>query len=122
MPNLSTLWEFGLMMTFHPFTFLLAGIMVHFGRKVVASRMHESDKIPCITDYWKKNPVQSALALIGAYIGYGLFVAGPDFEKADPQLLNMARMTAFGVGYMADNISDAIGAKVANRIIGTEKQ
>lgn len=109
------------MLMFHPFTFLLAGIMVHFGRKVVASRMHESDKIPCITDYWKKNPVQSTLALIGAYIGYGLFVAGPDFAKAEAQLLNMAQMTAFGIGYMADNIADAIGAKVANRIIGQDK-
>jgi hypothetical protein len=107
------------MLMFHPMTFLIAGIITHFGRKVIASRMHESDTYPCITDYWKKNPVQSALALIGAYIGYGLFVDGPDFSTADKVLLNMARMTAFGVGFMADNIADAIGSKVARQIVGT---
>jgi len=113
--------ELIVMMMFHPMTFLIIGVLTHFGRKVIASRLHESDKIPCITDYWRKNPVQSALAVLGAYAGYGLFVAGPDFDKADPQLINMARMTAFGVGYMADNIADAIGAKAMRNIIGSEK-
>lgn len=111
------------MLMFHPMTFLIAGVITHFGRKVIASRMHESDKTPCITDYWKKNPTQSALALIGAYIGYGLFVDGPDFSKVDQQLLNMARMTAFGVGFMADNIADAIASnRVVRNVLGKQDE
>lgn len=85
------------------------GMATHFGRKVLASVSHGAKKRPCVTDYWRQYPIQSVLALVGAYTGFLVFYDSPE----------MSRVVAFGLGYMADNIADAIGDRAISKIRGT---
>lgn len=84
------------------------GMATHFGRKVLASMAHGAKKRPCVTDYWKSHRIQSALALVGAYTGFLVLYGTPE----------MTRVVAFGLGYMADNIADAIGERAVNKLRG----
>lgn len=102
----------------HPFTLMIMGLFAHFGRKILASVAHETDQRPCFTDYWKKNPIQTGMSLIGATAGYAMFAHFPDFHEYVPEIQNVIRATAFGVGYMADSVVDAVGEKVTKRIKG----
>lgn len=102
----------------HPFVLMLLGLLSHFGRKVLAAATHGTENRPCFTDYWKKNPIQTALSLSGAIAGYAMFAHFPDFDKMGPEIQNVVRVTAFGIGFMADNVADAVGTKTKNRIEG----
>jgi len=104
------------MVLFHPFAFLLYGLMTHFGRKIMAAHTHDTDNLPELTDYWKKNRINSLLTMIGAVVGYGLMAHFPDFDQMAPEIQNVVRGTAFGIGYMADNIADSIGQKALRKI------
>lgn len=84
------------------------GMATHFGRKVLASLSHGTEKRPCITDYWKQYPIQSVLALVGAYTGFLVLYGTPE----------LTRVVAFGLGYMADNIADAIGERAIAKVRG----
>lgn len=103
---------------FHPFAMLGYGLITHFGRKVLAASTHGTDNLPSITDYWKKNPLNSLLSLIGAIVGYALFAHFPDFDKMAPDIQSVVRSTAFGIGFMADNIADAVGQKALRKVQG----
>ena len=103
---------------FHPFVFLLYGLITHFGRKILAAATHGTDNLPSITDYWKKNRLNSLLSLIGAMVGYGLMAHFPDFDQMAPEIQNVVRGTAFGIGFMADNIADAVGQKALRKVQG----
>ena len=103
---------------FHPFAMLLFGLMTHFGRKLLAATTHGTDTTPCITDYWKKYPINSALSLLGAIVGYALFAHFPDFDNLAPDIQGVVRSTAFGIGFMADNIADALGEKALGKVKG----
>lgn len=100
---------------FHPFAFLVYGLFTHFGRKVMAATTHSTGNRPSITDYWKRNRLNSLMTLTGAIVGYGLMAHFPDFENMAPEIQNVVRGTAFGIGYMADNIADAIGQKALRK-------
>ena len=102
----------------HPFVLLFFGLFTHFGRKILAAASHGSGNYPSFTDYWKKNPIQSILSMMGAMVGYVLFAHFPDFDKMAPDIQNVVRTTAFSMGYMADNIADAVGDKAINKIKG----
>lgn len=84
------------------------GMVTHFGRKIIASVSHGTERRPCITDYWKQYPIQSALALVGAYTGFLVLYGTPE----------LTRVVAFGLGYMADNIADAIGDRAIAKVRG----
>jgi hypothetical protein len=103
-----------------PFVLTILGLLAHFLRKLIAGATHENAKVPSIVEYWFKNPAQSAIALIGAIAGYAMFAHFPDFNSMAPDIKNVVRTTAFGVGYMADNMVDAIGGKTMDRIRGTK--
>lgn len=102
----------------HPFILMLLGLMAHFGRKVLAATTHGADNKPCFTDYWKKNPIQTVISVTGALAGYAMFAHFPDFERMTPEIQNVVRVTAFGIGYMADSVVDAVGTKTKKRIEG----
>lgn len=102
----------------HPFVLMLLGLLSHFGRKMLAATTHATENKPCFTDYWKKNPIQTVLSLTGAIAGYAMFAHFPDFDKMGPEIQNVVRVTAFGIGFMADNVADAVGTKTRNRIEG----
>lgn len=102
----------------HPFILLMFGLAAHFLRKLVAALAHETDHRPCVTDYWKKKPIQSSISVIGALAGYAMFAHFPDFAHMGPEVQNVVRVTAFGIGYMADNVVDAVGDRAINRIKG----
>lgn len=102
----------------HPFVLMLLGLLSHFGRKMLAAATHGVENKPCFTDYWKKNPIQTVLSLTGAIAGYAMFAHFPDFDKMGPEVQSAVRVTAFGIGFMADNVADAVGTKTRNRIEG----
>ncbi len=102
----------------HPFVLVIMGLFAHFGRKMLAAASHGTESRPCLTDYWKKNPVQSGVSLVGAVAGYAMFAHFPDFDQLTPEVQNVIRVTAFGIGYMADNVVDAVGDKAMSRIRG----
>lgn len=105
----------------HPFVLMLMGLLSHFGRKILAAATHGTESRPCFTDYWKKQPIQTALSFTGALAGYAMFAHFPDFSGMAPDVQNVVRVTAFGVGYMADNVVDAVGGNVMNKIRGGVK-
>lgn len=100
----------------HPFVLMLMGLASHFGRKMLAAATHSTGNMPCITDLWKKQPIQTFLSLVGATAGYVLFAHFPDFNDMAPQIQNVVRGTAFGIGFMADSVADAIAIKTKKRI------
>jgi hypothetical protein len=103
-----------------PFVLMILGLFAHFLRKIIAGATHEGAKIPTVIGYWFRNPAQSAFAFIGALAGYAMFAHFPDFNSMAPDIKNVVRTTAFGIGYMADNMVDAIGGKTMDRIRGTK--
>lgn len=82
------------------------GMLIFFGRKVIASKLHDSDGDPKLSDYWRKNPVQTLVSVAGAYSGF-LLLYGSD---------EMTKSAALGLGYMADSIADAVVAKTKNKV------
>lgn len=102
----------------HPFILMLMGLLAHFGRRILAAVTHGTESRPCFTDYWKKQPIQTALSLTGALAGYAMFAHFPDFDKMAPDVQNVVRVTAFGIGFMADNVIDAVGDKAIAKIKG----
>ena len=103
---------------FHPFAFLLYGLMTHFGRKIVAALTHDAKNLPKLSDYWKSwhNRIKTMMSLIGGLVGYGLYAHFPDYAQMAPDIQKIVCSTAFGIGYLSDNIADAIGDKAINRI------
>jgi hypothetical protein len=118
MEILTTLVDTVFTVLFHPFTFLLYGLITHFGRKILAAKTHDTDNLPSLTDYWKKNRLNSLLTLIGAMVGYGLMAHFPDFDQMGQEIQNVVRGTAFGIGYMADSMADAVGQKALRKVQG----
>ena len=108
----------GLQILAHPFLMLFYGLMVHFARKRMASATHNTGKIICLADYWRTAPLQSLVSVISAFVGYVVFVGVE--TPTTGQTLDLARMSAFGIGYMADNMADAIGERTM-RSLGTGK-
>lgn len=105
----------------HPFVLMLLGLMAHFGRKILAAVTHDAANKPCLTDYWRKNPIQTVISVTGALAGYAMFAHFPDFDKMSPEVQNVVRVTAFGIGYMADSVVDAVGTKTKTRIEGVKQ-
>lgn len=105
----------------HPFVLMLLGLLAHFGRRVLAAVTHDTANKPCLTDYWRKNPIQALISVTGALAGYAMFAHFPDFEKMSPEIQNVVRVTAFGIGFMADSVVDAVGTKTKNRIEGAQQ-
>jgi hypothetical protein len=103
----------------HPFALMLMGLLAHFLRKIMAAVSHGTETRPCVTDYWKKHPIQSGISMIGAVAGYAMFAHFPDFNSMATEVQNVVRVTAFGIGFMADNVVDAVGDKAINRIRGS---
>ncbi len=99
----------GLQILAHPLIMLFYGLLIHFARKRIASASHETDSTVCLADYWRKSPLQSLVSIIGAFVGFVVFI-GIDLPT-DGKSLDLARMSAFGIGYMADNIADGIGER-----------
>lgn len=102
----------------HPFTLTLMGLLAYFGRKVLAAATHATENKPCFTDYWRKHPIQTVLSVTGALAGYAMFAHFPDFQNMAPEVQNVVRTTAFGIGYMADSVIDAVGDKAMSKIKG----
>lgn len=111
-----SLFETMIALILHPFAMLLYGLLTHFIRKRLANVTHETEERACITDYWKAHPLQSMISVVGALVGYALLVGAT--IPADEQVLQLMRMTAFGVGYMADNMADAIGEQTIRKVPG----
>lgn len=105
----------------HPFVLMLLGLLAHFCRKVLAAATHDTNNKPCFTDYWRKNPIQTVISMTGAFAGYAMFAHFPDFAKMTPEIQNVVRVTAFGIGFMADSVVDAVGTKTRNRIEGGQQ-
>lgn len=103
---------------FHPLAFLLYGLITHFGRKVMAAATYGTENLPVISDYWRKNRINSILSIIGSIVGYGVFAHFPDFDKMAPDIQTVVRSLAFTIGFMADNMADAVGRKGMNKIEG----
>ena len=105
---------------FHPFAFLIYGLLTHFGRKIIASITHDTENRPHVKDYWKSwhNRIKTGVSTVGALAGYGLYAHFPDYASMAPDIQKVVCGTAFGIGYMADNIADAIGDKAINKIKG----
>ena len=92
--------------------------MTHFGRKIVAALTHDAKNLPRLKDYWKSwhNRIKTMMSLIGGLVGYGLYAHFPDYAQMAPDIQKIVCSTAFGIGYLSDNIADAIGDKAINRI------
>lgn len=109
--NFDSIVNLSLGVIFHPVMMLIYGIGIHFLRKMAAAKMHSTGSTPCITDLWKQQPFQTAISLMSAGIGYVVLVHAPDFSDLSPQVQNMVRINAFGIGFMCDSVADAIGEK-----------
>ena len=105
---------------FHPFAFMVYGLMTHYGRKVLAAYTHDAKNLPKLKDYWKSwhNRIKTGLSAMGALVGYGLYAHFPEYGDMNPEIQRVVCGTAFGIGYMADNIADAIGDKTMSKIKG----
>jgi len=52
--------------------------------------------------------MQTIVSLTGALAGFGALYGSPELTK----------LTAFGIGYMADNLADAVGEQTLKKVAG----
>ena len=100
----------------HPFFMMFYGLLIHFARKLLASKTRDTDSDPCLTDYWKKHPLKSMISVLGALAGYFMVAHYQDFATMNHEIQNSIRATALGVGFMADNLVDAFGEKALAKV------
>lgn len=84
------------------------GMLVFFGRKVLASHVYGSKGEPSITDYWKKHRTTTLITVASAY---ALFMAALQFDQ-----LNY--LAAFGIGFAADSLGDAAAGAARKKLEG----
>jgi membrane protein implicated in regulation of membrane protease activity len=95
----------------HPFTLLWMGLITHF-IKAMGEIKKNVGVLLTPWQYYMQNPYHSILSLIGALVGYAIFIGEhPDFNDMADMVQNAIRMNAFAVGYMADSVIDMIGQR-----------
>jgi len=89
---------------------LFLGVTTHFLKEIINIRKEETrnnvKEKTTFLSYWKDYPYQSLLSIIGAIVGYNLL----DMTN------QLTPLTAFGVGYISNSISDIIGNRITNKI------
>lgn len=83
---------------------MLLGTASHFLKKVVEIR--RAGESNSLIDYWRRHPYESLLSIIGAIVG--LIVLH--------QMGELTLLTAYGTGYMANSMSDALGSRTKSII------
>lgn len=83
---------------------VVGGLLTHFLKDII--RIKKESGFITLKQYWAKHPYQTALAIIGAIVG---FIALSSTGQLTP-------ITAFGVGYMANSVADTIGKRSIDRI------
>lgn len=78
--------------------------MTHF-LKDMARLKAEGDKLG-LCNYWAKFPIQSSISVVGALAGFA----------ALHETKQLTGLTAFGVGYMANSVADAIGKRSITKV------
>ncbi len=84
------------------------GLLAHL-LAVLAEMSHAAGKIVTPLEYIKKRPYKLSLAIIGAIVGYA----------ALEQMGELTQLTAFGIGYMANDSIDRMGKITASRMGST---
>lgn len=85
------------------------GMIVFFGSQATAAKVYESKGEPSITDYWRKHPTTSLMAVAGSYAAFlGVYEMG-----------QLNYVAAFGIGFIGDRFRD-IAAGVAKKKFGGE--
>ena len=100
-----------------PLVLVVMGLLIHFGRDVLAAASYGSER-PSITDYWKKKPVQTVVTVCSAFVAFAILGYFPDFDKMAPDMQNLVRFTAFSCGFQAASMIDAIGERGMQRARG----
>lgn len=84
---------------------VVLGLLTHFLKDLIRIKQ-ENGVPPNIIEYWKANPYQTLLCVVGACAGYfALLETG-----------QLTALTAFGIGYMANSVADVIGKRALNKI------
>lgn len=84
---------------------VILGLLTHFLKDLIRIKQEEGAP-PNIIKYWKDNPYQTLLSIVGALSGYfALLETG-----------QLTALTAFGIGYMANSVADVLGKRALNKI------
>lgn len=84
---------------------LILGLATHFLKEMLRIKK-ETGKVPNILQYWKDNPYQTLLCLIGAAAGYFALL----------ETAQLTALTAFGIGYMANSVADVLGKRSLDKL------
>lgn len=76
---------------------VVLGVLLHFLKKVVEARKQE--KTINLKKYWKDNPYNSAITIIGSIVGFLIFW----------RLGYMNDVLALGTGYAGNSLADMFG-------------
>lgn len=87
---------------------LFAGLLSHFLKRVVEER--NAGRAVTLKSYWLDHPYHSALSVTAAVAGFILLWGTPE----------LTRLTAWGIGYMADSAAGVLGQR-AMKIAGGDE-
>lgn len=83
---------------------MLLGTASHFLKKVVEVR--RAGETVSLVGYWRGHPYESMLSVIGAIVGLVVL----------HQMGELTLLTAYGTGYVANSMSEAIGDRTKSLI------
>ena len=86
------------------------GLILHFLKAIIQIKVNKG-KVISFRSYYLDNPHQTLFSISGAIVGY-LLLFGTD---------ELTRITALGIGYMADNVVDIIGQRSRTKLIAAGK-
>lgn len=100
----------------HPLMLMIFGLATHFVKAIAEVAKNAPDKRVTLRSYYVQNPWHTALALIGAFVGYALLIGSVDVDKIAEldntgAAANAIRINAFFIGYMADSMIDVLGQR-----------
>lgn len=86
------------------FLIMLAGILLHFLKKVMELRT-AGDKVTLVK-YWTRKPYATAFSVLSAMVVFALVHNLPEFSK----------LSALGLGFMCDSVAGLLGQRGIGRL------
>ena len=96
----------------HPLVLMVLGLLTHFVKALAEIKKNVGREVRVnIRTYYFDNPYHTALAILGALVGYALLIGDEDVMRLSDTAANALRINAFFIGYMADSMLDILGQR-----------
>ena len=107
----------------HPFVMMWWGMLIHFGKEELDNAIKEARKPSWA--FLIHNPLKTVVSIVSAFAAYVLVMPSAEgLGVVSDQVLNIMRLTGFGVGYACDSIAGTIADEAIRKripMLGTKQ-